>query len=226
MSLQDAGQAHAFVTDLSAPALGADDRHHFDRVLRLRPGEVITVADGEGSWRTCRYGPELEPIGPVTYEAPVEPELGVAFALVKGDRPELVAQKLTELGIDLIVPFIAQRSVVRWDAERSARHHQRLTRVTREAAMQCRRARLPTVERTTGFADVAGRPGAAMATLGGQRFDLTCHRLLLVGPEGGWSPDELASPLPGVGLGNYVLRSETAAIAAGALMTAARGHFI
>ena len=115
MSLQDAGQAHAFVTDLSAPALGPDDRHHFDRVLRLRPGAVITVADGQGSWRACRYGAELEPIGPVTYEAPVEPELGVAFALVKGDRPELVVQKLTELGIDVIVPFVAQRSVVRWD---------------------------------------------------------------------------------------------------------------
>ena len=105
MSLQDAGQAHAFVTDLTAPALGADDRHHFDRVLRLRPGDVITVADGEGSWRTCRYGGELEPIGLVTDEAPVAPELGVAFARVKGARPELVVQKLTGLGVDVIVPL-------------------------------------------------------------------------------------------------------------------------
>jgi 16S rRNA (uracil1498-N3)-methyltransferase len=226
VSLQDAGQAHAFVTDLMVPVLGADDLHHFDRVLRLRPGAVITVADGQGSWRTCRYGGELEPIGPVTHEAPLEPELGVAFALVKGDRPELVVQKLTELGIDLIVPFVAQRSVVRWDAERSARHHERLTKVAREAAMQCRRARLPTVEPLAGFADVATRRGAAIATLGGQKFDVTCHRLLIVGPEGGWSPDELASPPPRVGLGNYVLRSETAAIAAGALMTAVRGRFI
>ena len=60
----------------------------------------------QGSWRACRYGGELEPIGPVVDEAPVEPELGVAFALVKGDRPELVVQKLTELGIDVIVPFV------------------------------------------------------------------------------------------------------------------------
>jgi len=135
-------------------------------------------------------------------------------------------QKLTELGIDVIVPFVAQRSVVRWDAERSARHHERLTRVAREAAMQCRRARLPTVEPLTGFGDVAGRPGAAIATLGGQMLDVACHRLLIVGPEGGWSPEELESPPPRVGLGNYVLRSETAAIAAGALMTALRGRFI
>ena len=78
----------------------------------------------------------------------------------------------------------------------------------------------------TGFADVAGSTGAAMATLGGQKLDVTCHRLLLVGPEGGWSPEELESPLPRVGLGNYVLRSETAAIVAGALLTAARGRFI
>ena len=226
MSLQDAGQAHAFVTDLSAPALGGDDRHHFDRVLRLRPGEVITVADGHGSWRACRYGGELEPIGPVVDEAPLEPELGVAFALVKGDRPELVVQKLTELGIDVIVPFVAQRSVVRWDAERAARHHDRLTRVAREAAMQCRRARLPAVEAVTDFASVAARSGAAITTLSGQTLDLMSHRLLLVGPEGGWSPDELAAPLPRVGLGNYVLRAETAAIVAGALLTAARGRFI
>ena len=92
--------------------------------------------------------------------------------------------------------------------------------------MQCRRARLPTVEPLTGFADVAGRPAAAIATLGGQKLDVLCHRLLIVGPEGGWSPEELEAPPPRVGLGNYVLRSETAAIAAGALMTAARGHFI
>ena len=52
----------------------------------------------QGSLADLPLGGELEPIGPVTYEAPVEPELGVAFALVKGDRPELVVQKLTELG--------------------------------------------------------------------------------------------------------------------------------
>jgi 16S rRNA (uracil1498-N3)-methyltransferase len=124
------------------------------------------------------------------------------------------------------VPFVAQRSVVRWDPARAARHRGRLTRVAREAAMQCRRARLPAVEAVTDFAEVAARSGAAITTLSGHELDLTSHRLLLVGPEGGWSPAELEGPLPRVGLGNYVLRSETAAIAAGVLLTAARRHFI
>ena len=133
----------------------------------------------------------------MTSEAPVEPELGVAFALVKGDRPELAVQKLTELGIDVIVPFVAERSVVRWDAERAARHHERLTRIAREAAMQCRRAWLPAVEVVTDFAGVAARSRAAITTVGGQKLDLTSHRLLLVGPEGGWSRGARASPAQG-----------------------------
>ena len=113
------------------------------------------------------------------------PEIGVAFALVKGDRPELVVQKLTELGVDVIVPFVAARSVVRWDGERASRHAARLEKVAREAAMQCRRPRLPTVEPVRSFAEVAARPGAALATLGGQMVTQST-RLVLVGPEGGW----------------------------------------
>ncbi len=71
--------------------------------------------------------------------------LTVGFALVKGERPELIVQKLTELGIDRIVPFVAERSVVRWDGDRAAGHVERLRRVAREAAMQSRRCWLPEV---------------------------------------------------------------------------------
>jgi 16S rRNA (uracil1498-N3)-methyltransferase len=226
VSLHDAGQAHAFVADLRAPVLDRDDRHHFERVLRLRPGTPVTVADGSGWWRVCRLGSDLEPVGDPAFEAAAEPSIGIGFALVKGDRPELVVQKLTELGVDVIVPFVAQRSVVRWDGERALRHGERLNRVAREAAMQCRRARLPVVEPVRGFADVVGRAGVALATLGGRPLDMTTDRLVLVGPEGGWSPDELASPPPVVGLAPHVLRSETAAIVAGALLAALRGRFI
>src|SRR3546814_2905207 len=70
------------------------------------------------------------------------PELTVAFALVKGDKPELVVQKLTELGIDRIVPLRAERSVVRWDEAKAASALTRLRAIARAAAMQSHRPRL------------------------------------------------------------------------------------
>jgi 16S rRNA (uracil1498-N3)-methyltransferase len=225
VTLRDAGEAHAFVADLDAPVLSVEDRHHFERVLRLLPGTPVTVSDGGGRWRPVRLGRVLEPIGPVEHESLCEPPIAIAFALVKWDRPELVVQKLTEVGVDAIVPFVAARSVARWDTEREARRHARLVRIAREAAMQCRRSRLPSVEPLCRFEDVAGRPGAALATVGGGSPTLD-HPLVLVGPEGGWSPEELVVPLPRVGLAPYVLRSETAAIVAGALLVALRERFI
>ena len=71
------------------------------------------------------------------------PKLTIGFALIKGGRPELVVQKLTELGVDAIVPFTAEHSVARWDANRATRHIERLRRVAREAAMQSRQVRIP-----------------------------------------------------------------------------------
>ncbi|MCB1016292.1 MAG: 16S rRNA (uracil(1498)-N(3))-methyltransferase [Acidimicrobiales bacterium] len=214
-------KAHAFVVDLDAPELDEADRHHLDRVLRLARGDLVTVADGQGAWRECRFGPVLEPAGPVVVERPPTPPVTVCFAPVKGDRPEWAVQKLTELGVDVIVPLGADRSVVRWAGERATRHVERLRRVAREAAMQCRRPTLPVVEDVRTFADVAARPGALLADPTGrspQRGDA----LVLVGPEGGWSDAERARAVPAVRLGPTVLRAETAAVVAGALLTALR----
>jgi len=217
-------KAHAFVDDLAAPVLDDGDRHHLARVLRLRTGDALTVGDGRGSWRACRFGPDLEPVGDVVRDAAPSPPLGVAFALVKGDRPELVVQKLTELGIDRIVPFVSARSVVRWDEAKAARAHERLNAVAREAAMQSRRTWLPTVEPLATFADVAVA-GAALCERDGAPLSLATPTLL-VGPEGGWAPEELAAVLPTVALGPTVLRAETAAIAAASLLTALRARIL
>lgn len=214
-------RANAFVADLEAPVLDDADRHHLERVLRLRPGEPITVSDGRGAWRACWFGAELEPVGPIEQDPRPAPLLTIAFALVKGDRPELVVQKLTELGVDEIVPFVAARSVARWDATKAARQAERLALVARAAAMQSRRTWLPLVAPLASFADVARRPGAAMAERGGAAPSLD-HPVVLVGPEGGWSDEERALDLPTVGLGPNVLRAETAAIAAGVLLAARR----
>jgi 16S rRNA (uracil1498-N3)-methyltransferase len=216
-----------FVADLAAPALDDADRHHLERVLRLRRGDAIEAADGEGGHRPCRLtaGAALEPAGDVVQDPRPTPVLTLAFALTKGARPELAVQKLTELGVDRIVPFAAARSVARWDGDRAARHVERLRRVAREAAMQAHRPRLPVVDELRTFAEVAAWPGAALADLGGEGPTLA-HATVLVGPEGGWSAEERAAGLPAVGLGPHVLRAETAAVAAGAALCLLRAGLV
>jgi 16S rRNA (uracil1498-N3)-methyltransferase len=192
-------------------------------VLRLRSGEEVTVADGRGGWRRCAFaaGGTLQPAGEVEQRERPAPPITVAFALTKGEKPELTVQKLTEVGVDRIVPFAAERSVARWDAERAAKHLVRLRRVAREAAMQSRRAFVPLIDELTTFDAAAGLPGACRADAGGKPPSLD-HPVVLIGPEGGWSDAEAARPLPVVGLGPQVLRAETAAIAAGTLLVALR----
>jgi 16S rRNA (uracil1498-N3)-methyltransferase len=211
--------AQAFVDDVDEPVLDDGDRHHFERVLRLAPGESVRVGDGRGRWRRCVFesGGRLTVAGEVVVEVRPEPAITIAFALTKGEKPELVVQKLTELGVDTVIPFVAARSVVRWDDERSRKRVDRLRRVAREAAMQSRRSWLPTVAEVSRFVEVADLAGAAIADGGGGPPSLR-HPTLLVGPEGGWTEEERAVGLPLVRLGDQVLRAETAAIAGAAVL--------
>jgi 16S rRNA (uracil1498-N3)-methyltransferase len=218
-------RAHAFVADLQRPELDPDDRHHLERVLRLHPGDELTVSDGAGGWRACRFGPTLEPVGDVARDPRPSPPLTVAFALVKGERPEWAVQKLTELGVDRIVAFAAARSVVRWEPARAAHQAERMRRVAREASMQCRRTWLPEVEDVTVFDEVAARPGAVLADREGAPPSIP-RGPVLVGPEGGWSPEEAGAGLPLMALGTHVLRAETAAVAAAALLGALRAGLV
>ncbi len=208
-----------FVDDLEAPVLGDGDRHHLERVLRIKWDEEIVASDGSGGHRPCRFGSggALEPLGPIEHTPAPRPAITVCFAVPKGERPELVVQKLTELGVDRIVPFTSARSVVRWDAARAGRNVERLRRVAREAAMQCHRTRLPSVDELRTFDDVARLPGAALADIGGGAPSLV-HPVVLIGPEGGWTADESGRGLPSVALGGHILRAETAAIAAAAAL--------
>lgn len=220
-------RAHAFVDDLDRPRLSAEDHHHLARVVRLRPGDSVTVSDGAGKWRAARLGagPELEAATDAVADPRPAPPITVAFALVKGERPELTVQKLTELGVDRLIPFVAERGVVRWDATKIERQAGRLADIARHAAMQCRRTWLPQIDRATTFAAVAGLPGAALADLGGNPPSLR-RSTVLVGPEGGWAPSEQAAGLPRVRIGANVLRAETAAITIGALLSALRAELV
>ena len=226
--------AQVFVDDLDAPAPTQEDLHHLRRALRLRPGEAVVAADGAGAWRLCRFvtGPGdaagLTPDGPVRVEPAPGAPVAVGFVPVKGERPEWVVQKLTELGVDRMVVLRSARSVVRWEGDRATTALERLRRVAREAAAQSRRARLPTLDGVWDVATMASEVAPerlALAQLGGGPPD-GALRCLAVGPEGGWAEDERGDGTPLVGLGPRVLRADTAAVAAGTLLCALRDGLV
>ena len=183
------------------------------------------MSDGAGGRLACRFGAALEPLGPVERVARPAPAVAVGFAVVKGQRPEWAVQKLTEIGVDRIVPLVTARSVVRWPPGEAGGQLARLRRVAREAAVQSRRVWLPEVTGVTSVADLAGESGVAFAHPGGGPPALE-RPLVLVGPEGGWDDDELAAAPVQIGLGPSVLRTETAAVVAGTLLCALRAGVV
>lgn len=213
---------HVFVADLESPQLDDDDRHHLGKALRLRPGDLLTASDGAGRWRTARFGDALEPVGPIHEIDAPRYEVGLGIALTKAAKPEFAVQKATELGIDRIVVFGADHSVVRWDEAKRDRNAGRLARVAREAAMQSRRVTVPSVEIVGGIEDLATIDGVVRADFGGPGIE-PHHRFMLVGPEGGWSDGERHRVPEAVDLGPTVLRAETASVVASSLLLMSRG---
>ena len=216
--------AHVFVRSLEIPSLSADDQHHLLKVLRVKSTDQITVSDGVGSWITATISKDGDVRATSELHVVERPKwaLSIAFAPVKGEKPELIVQKLTELGIDEIIPLApTARSVVRWDTAKAEKQTGRLQRVANEAAMQSRRVWLPVVQPVTQLADLVLRTDVAFAEPGGVEVSAV-HRTIVVGPEGGFTPDELDDSVGRVSLGESVLRAETAAIVAGALMTRCR----
>jgi 16S rRNA (uracil1498-N3)-methyltransferase len=219
--------AHVFVEELDALELRPADAHHLAHVLRLRSGDLVTASDGAGRWRRCRLAvaagvARLEADGPVVHAPRPVPAVTVGFALPKRGRPEWAVQKLTEAGVDRVVPLRSARSVVRWDGPEAGL--ERLRRVAREAAMQARLAYLPEVAPLSSFADAVAAladAGGALADPAGEPLSLATPAVL-VGPEGGFDEAERACGLPLVRLGPTRLRTETAAVAAGLLLCALR----
>ncbi len=152
----------------------------------------------------------------------------MAFAPTKGDRPEWVVQKLTELGVDRIVPLQTARSVVRWEGERGRRAVDRLEPggpggggpVPPDLAARGEPGDRPWTAwpRWPGRIPSWPRPGGAPPGLD--------RPVVAVGPEGGWDDEERARFPGGVGLGPTVLRAETAAVAAGTLLCALRSGLV
>lgn len=223
--------------------LAGDEGRHAAAVRRIRPGESIELTDGAGAvargtvLASSRDSLDLRVDDVRTVPAPAV-RLTLVQALAKGGRDETAVQTATELGVDAVIPWAAERSVVRWDgAARVARGTARWTAVAREAAKQSRRARVPVVEAPRG--SLPDRVGAADLALVLHEEALTPlvsvalpaagEVLVVVGPEGGIGAEELATLVAAgarpVRLGAEVLRTSSAGPAALAWLAAATGRW-
>ncbi|WP_088008024.1 16S rRNA (uracil(1498)-N(3))-methyltransferase [Indiicoccus explosivorum] len=215
--------------------ISGDDARHIAKVMRGEPGDrIVVVADGTA------YEAEL---GTVSQEVGVRilkkldgnPELplhvAIACGLPKGDKLDLIAQKGTELGMHRLIPFEAERSVVKWDAAKAGKKAERLRKIVKEAAEQSHRTVIPHVHTPESFPELlksASRYGAVIAAYEDEarktdrtRFADTLKSvydkgsiLLVFGPEGGFSQAEITG-LERAGalftsLGPRILRAETA----------------
>ncbi len=207
------------VDDVTAPTLSTENLHHLFKVLRAKPDEELVVTNGAGSWAFARViNGDVERVSDVGFDEPDDP-VTLYLSPLKGDRDEWAVAKATELGVDVIVPLLAQRVVVKWTGERRARALARWRRIAADATGQCRRSYDVLVAEPCLIQDVPADVGVAQFEGTGEIATL---RALAIGPEGGWAPEEWDARRIRIGLGETVLRAETAALAAGTLLVSAR----
>lgn len=210
---------------------------HLRRVLRLRPGERVTLFDDRG-WEhegvIDSYGPETGFVNVVkSYQPERESLLDItlAQALGKGDKMDLIVEKATELGVGTIIPFLSSRTVPHPDGARMERRRARWEKIALSAAKQSGRTRIPEVLEFRDFETfVRGAWPSELKLLLWEKEsvcglgEIHAERpqlqsvLLAIGPEGGFSSEEVAKAYEhgfrSVRLGKRILRTETAALAA------------
>ncbi len=237
----------------SMVTLSADETHHLIHVLRMTPGNEAFVFDGRGREYRCGFRrvehnrAQLEIAEPLPdgVESPLD--LTLAQSLVKGERFDFIIQKATELGVSTIAPLLTRYSEARLDDHQKTKRVERWRRISLEAIKQCGRRKLvaiagPCTLREFIAANEAspngwpqpqrllllfnGQGGLPVADALGETTGASSV-VALIGPEGGWSDDELETLNEGgckcVALGPRVLRTETAAIVAIALIQQAMG---
>lgn len=219
--------------DRPAPIeLGADHYHYYIDVLRLTTGCEITLFDSAGREAVCRIvrispkrlDVEILRLSKVNREA--SRSITLAFALPKGEKPDLVLQKATELGVSRFVIFLAERSVSRPAADRLTKKIERWEKIVTFAVTQCGRTSLPRIvfheNLQSALVELDSelkllfKPGAA--SLKKYLVDPPPSVSLLIGPEGGLTDQEMEmatdNGFMSVSFGKRILRAETAAIAA------------
>jgi 16S rRNA (uracil1498-N3)-methyltransferase len=210
-------------------SLTAAQSKYVETVLRLRPGAAIEVFDGEGRRFEAELARSALRIGQELPRAPASSlDVWLAQAIVKGDKLDLVVQKATELGVSRILLFDSMRSVVKLDDRRAGSRIERLQRVVEEAARQCDRNDVPAVEGPIPIDAIFARlePDRLALLLDPEDHGLRLSQAargasrlcLVVGPEGGFAPEErdraVTDGMIQVSLGSLVLRTETAGLAA------------
>jgi 16S rRNA (uracil1498-N3)-methyltransferase len=230
------------VVGSSAQLTGSEARHAVT-VSRVQVGERVLIGNGAGltvSGPIVRAEPvllEIE-VDEVTRELSSTPGIWLAQALAKGDRDELAVQAATELGIDGVIPWMAQRSISRWEGAKVAKGHARWEAIVREASKQAIRTWIPEVGELVSTKQLAllaahtrmlvlDPTGSEALTELSPETDRDV--VLVVGPEGGIAPAELqmlvAAGAVIVRLGSTVLRTSTAGPAAIAVLNAKLGRW-
>ncbi len=219
--------------------LRGQEGRHAATVRRLARGEQAYLTDGAGTVVQCvvaatRPGELALTVTDRHFEPRPDPTVSVVQAIPKGERGELAVELLTEIGADVVIPWAAERCVAQWRAERGDRALARWRSTALQAAKQSRRAWLPEVTQQADLPAVARRVSAvALAVLldadAGIRLadvDLPSSGeiVLIVGPEGGITPDEqealAAAGAVGARLGPTVLRASSAGpVAAGIVLS-------
>jgi 16S rRNA (uracil1498-N3)-methyltransferase len=223
-------------------SLTGAEAKHAAVVRRLRVGEAITIGDGAGVWLTG----VAEAVSPSQVDVRIseravqpapEPRIVLVQALAKGDRDELAVQAACELGVDEIVPWQASRSISRWEGSKAVKGRERWASIVREAAKQAHRAWVPEVAAPVSTAQLATRAATQRLLLLDPTAETRLSELapdgrdlvLVVGPEGGIAPEELArlteAGAERVLLGDTVLRTSTAGPAAIAVLSVALGRW-
>jgi 16S rRNA (uracil1498-N3)-methyltransferase len=224
--------------------LDGPEGRHAATVRRLAPGERVDLTDGAGLVASCvviaaRPGALELSVQARRREPRPDPVLVVAQALPKGEHGPLAVDLMTEGGVDVIVPWAAQRSVTRWQGERGDRALARWRAAAREAAKQSRRAWLPEVTGLVTTAGLARRvQSASLAVLLDPAGPVLVSDLelpdsgdivLIVGPEGGVSPAEAAAltaaGAAGARLGPAVLRTSSAGLVAATIVASRSGRW-
>jgi 16S rRNA (uracil1498-N3)-methyltransferase len=214
-----------------------DEAHHAVAVRRLRVAESVVLTDGLGRVATGLVASTGKrafsvEVASVVDAALPEPVVTVVQAIPKGNRGELAVELLTEIGAARVVPWAASRSVAVWKGERAAKSVERWRSTAREASKQARRPWFAGVDGLATTADVEALVAAAdlavvlhedaTAPLAGLRVPAAGSVVMVVGPEGGLSDDEVATfeaaGAHAVRLGAEVLRTSTAGVAAVAAM--------
>jgi 16S rRNA (uracil1498-N3)-methyltransferase len=207
------------------------------KVMRLGPGDPVRLFDDQGWEHEGVFKSYDGRRAEVTILRSYRPEresalqITLAQALGKGDKMDFIVEKAVELGVSSIVPFVSEHTVPRLSSEKAVRRQARWQKIALSASKQCGRTRVPEIHELTSFADLVrspatgdlrvvfweGESSCGIGQLKAER-DQIASLILAIGPEGGFSVQEIALALRHgfrtVHLGKRILRTETAALAA------------